>query len=145
MFVPVEAAFLEALRRDPGLYDFAFGKKIILVGPSNLLASLRLVAQIWRTEAQTTNAKAIADRGAALYDKFVGFTEDLARVGDHLDRAQKAQHDAVRKLAQGPGNLVRQAEMLRDLGVAPSKKLPPALKDTSLPDEAAGQGDEQAP
>src|SRR5690606_39292782 len=73
MFVPVEAAFLEALRRDPGLYDFAFGKKIILVGPSNLLASLRLVAQIWRTEAQTTNAKAIADRGAALYDKFVGF------------------------------------------------------------------------
>ena len=145
MFVPVEAAFLEALRRDPGLYDFAFGKKIILVGPSNLLASLRLVAQIWRTEAQTTNAKAIADRGAALYDKFVGFTEDLARVGDHLDRAQKAQHDAVRKLAQGPGNLVRQAEMLRDLGVAPSKKLPAALKDTSLPEEAAGPGDEQAP
>ena len=145
MFVPVEAAFLEALRRDPGLYDFAFGKKIILVGPSNLLASLRLVAQIWRTEAQTTNAKAIADRGAALYDKFVGFTEDLARVGDHLDRAQKAQHDAVRKLAQGPGNLVRQAEMLRDLGVAPSKKLPAGLKDTSLPEEAAGPGDEQAP
>ena len=145
MFVPVEAAFLEALRRDPGLYDFAFGKKIILVGPSNLLASLRLVAQIWRTEAQTTNAKAIADRGAALYDKFVGFTEDLARVGDHLDRAQKAQHDAVRKLAQGPGNLVRQAEMLRDLGVAPSKKRPAALKDTSLPEEAAGPGDEQAP
>lgn len=135
MFVPVEAAFLEALRRDPGLYDFAFGKKIILVGPSNLLASLRLVAQIWRTEAQTRNAKAIADRGAALYDKFVGFTEDLGRVGEHLDRAQKAQHDAVRKLAQGPGNLVRQAEMLRDLGVAPSKKLPAALKDASLPDE----------
>lgn len=145
MFVPVEAAFLEALRRDPGLYDFAFGRKIILVGPSNLLASLRLVAQIWRTEAQTTNAKAIADRGAALYDKFVGFTEDLARVGDHLDRAQKAQHDAVRKLAQGPGNLVRQAEMLRDLGVAPSKKLPAALKDASAPDEDADQGDGETP
>tara|TARA_R110002020_G_scaffold86363_16_gene212814 strand:- start:908 stop:2248 length:1341 start_codon:yes stop_codon:yes gene_type:complete len=145
MFVPVEAAFLEALRRDPALYDFAFSKKIILVGPSNLLASLRLVAQIWRTEAQTTNAKAIADRGAALYDKFVGFTEDLGRVGDHLERAQKAQHDAVRKLAQGPGNLVRQAEMLRDLGVAPSKRLPAALKDASLPDEGAGQGDEEAP
>lgn len=145
MFVPVEAAFLEALRRDASLYDYAFARKIILVGPSNLLASLRLVAQIWRTEAQTSNAKAIADRGAALYDKFVGFTEDLARVGDHLDRAQKAQHDAVRKLAQGPGNLVRQAEMLRDLGVAPSKKLPSALKDTSLPDSGAGQGDGEAP
>lgn len=145
MFVPVEAAFLEALRRDPGLYDFAFNKKIILVGPSNLLASLRLVAQIWRTEAQTRNAKAIADRGAALYDKFVGFTEDLGRVGDHLERAQKAQHDAVRKLAQGPGNLVRQAEMLRQLGVAPSKKLPAALQDASAPDEGADQGDEEAP
>lgn len=145
MFVPVEAAFLEALRRDPGLYDFAFNKKIILVGPSNLLASLRLVAQIWRTEAQTRNAKAIADRGAALYDKFVGFTEDLGRVGDHLERAQKAQHDAVRKLAQGPGNLVRQAEMLRQLGVAPSKKLPAALQDASAPDEGTDQGDEDAP
>ncbi|KFL37673.1 DNA recombination protein RmuC [Arenimonas donghaensis] len=145
MFVPVEAAFLEALRRDPGLYDFAFGKKIILVGPSNLLASLRLVAQIWRTEAQTTNARAIADRGAALYDKFVGFTEDLGKVGEHLERAQKAQHDAVRKLAQGPGNLVRQAEMLRDLGVAPTKKLPAALKDASLPDEGGGPEDVEAP
>ena len=145
MFVPVEAAFLEALRRDPGLYDFAFGKKIILVGPSNLLASLRLVAQIWRTEAQTTNARAIADRGAALYDKFVGFTEDLGRVGEHLDRAQKAQHDAVRKLSQGPGNLVRQAEMLRELGVAPSKKLPAALKDASAPDEGGDQGDGETP
>ena len=145
MFVPVEAAFLEALRRDPGLYDFAFGKKIILVGPSNLLASLRLVAQIWRTEAQTTNAKAIADRGPALYDKFVGCTEDLARVGDHLDRAQKAQHDAVRKLAQGPGNLVRQAEMLRQLGVAPSKKLPAALQDTSAPDEDGADDGSDAP
>ncbi len=145
MFVPVEAAFLEALRRDASLYDYAFARKIILVGPSNLLASLRLVAQIWRTEAQTRNAKAIADRGAALYDKFVGFTEDLGRVGEHLDRAQKAQHDAVRKLAQGPGNLVRQAEMLRDLGVAPSKKLPASLKDASAPDEGAGQGEEEAP
>ena len=145
MFVPVEAAFLEALRRDPGLYDFAFGKKIILVGPSNLLASLRLVAQIWRTEAQTTNARAIADRGAALYDKFVGFTEDLGKVGEHLERAQKAQHDAVRKLAQGPGNLVRQAEMLRDLGVAPTKKLPAALKDASLPDEGGATGHGEPP
>lgn len=145
MFVPVEAAFLEALRRDPGLYDYAFERKIILVGPSNLLASLRLVAQIWRTEAQNRNAKAIADRGAALYDKFVGFSEDLAKVGDHLEKASRAQHDAVRKLSEGPGNLVRQAEMLRKLGVAPSKKLPAALKDASLADESGDPGDEQAP
>ena len=127
MFVPVEAAFLEALRRDPALYDYAFERKIILVGPSNLLASLRLVAQIWRTEAQNSNAKAIAERGAVLYDKFVGFAEDLGKVGEALERAQKAQQDALGKLSTGKGNLVRQAEMLRKLGVAPSKRLPPTL------------------
>lgn len=135
MFVPVEAAFLEALRRDPELYDFAYARKIILVGPSNLLASLRLVAQVWRTEAQNANARAIAERGAALYDKFVGFVEDLGKVGEALDRAQKAQQDALSKLSTGRGNLVRQAEMLRKLGVAPSKKLPPALAADT--DEAA--------
>lgn len=131
MFVPVEAAFLEALRRDPALYDYAFERKIILVGPSNLLASLRLVAQIWRTEAQNSNAKAIAERGAVLYDKFVGFAEDLGKVGEALDRAQKAQQDALGKLSSGRGNLVRQAEMLRKLGVAPSKRLPAALQDAA--------------
>ncbi len=137
MFVPVEAAFLEALRRDPELYDFAFSRKIILVGPSNLLASLRLVAQIWRTEQQTNNAKAIAERGAVLYDKFVGFVEDMGRVGEALDRAQKAQHDAVQKLSQGKGNLVGQAEKLRKLGIAPSKKMPLSLQDLSSPDDDA--------
>jgi DNA recombination protein RmuC len=129
MFVPVEAAFLEALRRDPQLYAYAFERKIILVGPSNLLASLKLVAQIWRTEHQNANAKAISDRASKLYDKFVLFAEDMSRVGEALDRAQKAQQDAVSKLSTGHGNLVRQAEMLRKLGVAPSKKLPAALQD----------------
>ncbi len=129
MFVPVEAAFLEALRRDPQLYAYAFERKIILVGPSNLLASLKLVAQIWRTEHQNANAKAISDRASKLYDKFVLFAEDMGRVGEALDRAQKAQQDAVSKLSTGHGNLVRQAEMLRKLGVAPSKKLPAALQD----------------
>lgn len=129
MFVPVEGAFLEALRRDPSIYDFAFGRKIILVGPSNLLASLRLVAQIWRTEQQNRNAHAIAERAATLYDKFVGFVEDLTRVGDALERAQGMHRHALAKLSQGRGNLVRQAEMLRELGVAPTKQLPPGLLD----------------
>ena len=140
MFVPVEAAFLEALRRDPDLYDFAFAKKIILVGPGNLLASLRLVAQIWRTEAQNANAKAIAERGAALYDKFVGFIDDLGKVGDALKRAQNAHDDALRKLSRGPGNLARQAEMLRKLGVAPSKRLPASLQAAIDPDDESEAG-----
>ncbi|MBW8368014.1 MAG: DNA recombination protein RmuC [Arenimonas sp.] len=129
MFVPVEAAFLEALRRDPQLYGYAFDRKIILVGPSNLLASLKLVAQIWRTEHQNANAKAISDRASKLYDKFVLFAEDMLKVGDALERAQKAQQDAVSKLSTGHGNLVRQAEMLRKLGVSPTKRLPASLQD----------------
>src|SRR5690606_30953872 len=149
MFVPVEAAFLEALRRDPDLYDYAYARKIILVGPSNLLASLRLVAQVWQTEAQNRNAKAIAERGAALYDKFAGFSEDMARVGEALGRAQKAHDDALAKLSQGRGNLLRQVEMLRKLGVAPSKKLPPALEAAAdaaedLADQAGDEGGEGA-
>ena len=129
LFVPVEAAFLEALRRDPQLYAYAFERKIILVGPSNLLASLKLVAQIWRTEHQNANAKAISDRASALYDKFVGFADDMLKVGESIKRAQDLHGAAIDKLSQGRGNLVRQAEMLRKLGVAPSKKLPAALQD----------------
>lgn len=140
MFVPVEAAFLEALRRDPELYEYAFSRRIILVGPSNLLASLRLVAQIWRTEQQNSNAKAIAERGAILYDKFVGFIEDIGKVGEALDRAQRAHQSALGRLSQGRGNLVRQAEMLRDLGVAPGKRLPAGLMDDRAdPDDEAGE------
>lgn len=138
MFVPVEAAFLEAMRRDDSLYDDAFQRKIILVGPGNLLASLRLVAQIWRTEQQSNNAKAIADRAATLYDKFVGFTEDMGKIGEAIRRAETLHQSALDKLSQGRGNLVRQAEMLRELGVAPSKRLPASLQDVSDPENDNG-------
>ncbi len=138
MFVPVEAAFLEALRRDPDLYEFAFARKIVLVGPSNLLASLRLIAQIWRTEQQNSNARKIAERGALLYDKLVGFVEDMGKLGEALDRAQRTHQTALGKLSQGKGNLLRQAETLRELGVAPNKRLPANLLDDR--DAAGGDG-----
>ncbi len=131
MFVPVEGAFLEALRRDKDLYDDAFHRKIVLVGPGNLLASLRLVAQIWRTEQQNRNAQLIADRAANLYDKFVGFVDDMGKLGDALDRALKQHQSALGKLSQGKGNLVRRVEELRRLGVSPSKRLPQPLLDAS--------------
>ncbi|MBS7455875.1 DNA recombination protein RmuC [Coralloluteibacterium stylophorae] len=141
MFVPIEAAFLEAVRADTSLYDTAFKQKIILVGPGNLLASLKLIGQIWRTEDQNRNAKAISDRAAALYDKFVGFVEDLDRIGDALGRAQKAQQDALGKLTQGRGNLVGQVEKLRRLGAAPKKQLAQPLLD-AVGDDADGDADE---
>src|SRR5690606_40320992 len=147
MFVSVEGAFLEALRRDPALYDDAHKRRIILVGPSNLLASLRLVAQIWRTEDQNRNAQLIADKAGAMYDKFVGFVDDLSKLGDHLDRAMRAQQQALGKLARGRGNLVRRAEELRQLGVAPGKQLPASLLDQSDSREPGNDGgpDECAP
>lgn len=143
LFVPVEGAFLEALRRDPSLYDDAHKRRIILVGPSNLLASLRLVAQIWRTEDQNRNAQLIADKAGAMYDKFVGFVDDLTKLGDHLDRAVRAQQAALGKLARGKGNLVRRAEDLRQLGVAPGKQLPSTLLDQS--EAGTGNGANSGP
>jgi len=131
LFVPVEAAFLEALRADPQLYDDAFKQRIVLVGPSNLLATLRLVGHIWRSDQQNKNARSIAERAGLLFDKFVGFVADLENVGDALDKAQKAQRAALAKLSQGKGNLVRQTELLRSLGVAPAKRLPERLLDVS--------------
>lgn len=129
MFIPVEAAFLEAVRRDAALYDDAFARRIVLVGPSNLLASLQLVAQMWRTDQQNRNTQKIMDRAAALYDKFVGFVDDLDKVRKQFDTARGTLDGAYAKLATGRGNLVRRAEELRKLGLSPGKRLPAALAD----------------
>lgn len=149
MFVPVEGAFLEGLRRDGSLYDDAFRRRIIAVGPGNLLASLRLVAQVWRTEEQNRNARLIAERAGALYDKFVGFIDDMGRLGDALDRAQRVHQAALGKLAHGRGNLVRRAEQLRQLGVSPGKQLPEGLLRQSdglaSGDQARPEADDVAP
>lgn len=136
MFVPVESAVLEALRRDTALYEDAFARKIIIVGPSNLLASLRLIAHLWRTDQQTRNAEFVFKRAAALYDKFVGFVEDVENVGNAIDRAHKSQQAAMNKLVRGRGNLVRRAEELRQLGAAPGKAISQALLDEA--DDDAG-------
>jgi DNA recombination protein RmuC len=127
MFVPVEAAFLEALRHDPALYEDAFARKIVMVGPSNLLASLRLIAHLWRTDQQTRNAELVFKRAAAMHDKFVGFVDDLEDVGIAIDRALKMQHSAMNKLVRGKGNLIRRADELRQLGAATAKQLPQKL------------------
>lgn len=123
MFIPVEAAFLEAVRRDSSLYDDAFARRIVLVGPSNLLASLQLVAQMWRTEQQNRNTQKIMERAASLYDKFVGFVGDLDKVRAQFQTAQNTLDGAWNKLSTGKGNLVRRAEELRKLGVSPAKRL----------------------
>ncbi len=129
MFVPIEAAFLEAMNFDPEIYDFAFQKKVILLSPATLLAALKLVQNIWRQEEQNRNAQQIARQGAVLYDKFAGFVDDLQKVGTQLDTTRRTYDDAFRKLSTGRGNLLSAAEKLRELGVQPGKKLPASPDD----------------
>ncbi len=123
MFMPVEPAFGVAVQSDPELFNFAWEKRIVIVSPTTLLATLRTVASIWRHERQTRNALEIAKQGGKLYDKFEGFLKDLEKVGVNLDRAKEAYGDAHKKLVSGRGNLVGQVEKLKELGAKATKAL----------------------
>jgi len=135
MFVPIEPAFLLALKTAPNLYQEALSKNIVLVCPSTLMATLRTVAHLWRQDHQNRNALEIAKQCGALYDKFVGFVDDLEKLGQRLDQAQTSYHDAFSKLKSGKGNLIRTAEKVRELGVKPSKNLPTPLIESSTDPE----------
>ena len=129
LFVPIEPAFMLAVASDRDLFMDAWNRNVLLVSPSTLLFVVRTVAHLWRQEAQSRNAQEIAKRGAELYDKFVGFVEDMNSLGNRLKQAQSHYDDAYGKLSVGRGNLVGQAQKLRQLGVKPSKSLAPALVD----------------
>ena len=131
MFIPIEPAFLLALKTAPNLYQEALAKNIVLVCPSTLMATLRTVAHLWRQDHQNKNALEIARQCGALYDKFVGFVDDMEKLGQRIDQAQTSYHDAFSKLKTGKGNLIRTAEKVRELGVKPSKTLPTGLLDSS--------------
>jgi DNA recombination protein RmuC len=131
MFIPIEPAFLLALKTAPNLYQEALAKNIVLVCPSTLMATLRTVAHLWRQDHQNKNALEIARQCGALYDKFVGFVDDMEKLGQRIDQAQTSYHDAFSKLKTGKGNLIRTAERVRELGVKPSKTLPTSLLDST--------------
>jgi DNA recombination protein RmuC len=131
MFIPIEPAFLLALKSAPNLYQEALAKNIVLVCPSTLMATLRTVAHLWRQDHQNKNALEIARQCGALYDKFVGFVDDMEKLGQRIDQAQTSYHDAFNKLKTGKGNLIRTAEKVRELGVKPSKTLPTGLLDST--------------
>lgn len=129
MFVPNEPAYLLALQKDPDLWHYAYNKKILLISPTNLIAALKLIEDLWKREYQNRNAQEIADRGAALYDKLVNFVESFSTVGDQLTRAQVTYDTAFGQLSKGRGNLIGQAEKLKDLGLKSKKNLPASLVD----------------
>ncbi|MFW6019917.1 MAG: DNA recombination protein RmuC [Bacteroidales bacterium] len=124
MFVPNEPAYLVALQNDPDLWHYAYNKRILLISPTNLIAALKLIVDLWKREYQNQNAQAIADRGKALYDKFVNFVNNLNDLGKHIQKTQESYDEALGKLKYGKGNLIGQAEKLRNLGIKSQKNIP---------------------
>ena len=135
MFIPIEPAFMLAISSEGDLWQEAWKRNVLLVSPSTLLFVVRTVAHLWRQEQQSRNAQEIANRGAELYDKLSGFVEDLEGLGIKLQQAQKAYDGAYSKFTAGRGNVIRQAEMLKELGVKPAKSLPQKMLDAALTDE----------
>ena len=123
LFMPIESSFSTAIQADNELYNFAWDRKIVIVSPTTLLATLRTIASIWKQERQTRNALEIAERAGRLYDKFTGFTEDLLKVGSKLIDSKNSYDDAMKKLSEGSGNLVSSVEKLKTLGAKTSKTI----------------------
>jgi DNA recombination protein RmuC len=127
MFMPIEGALAVALEHDSSIYDNAFKNKILLVGPTTLLVAMRAVENVWKYERQNQNAQEIARRAGAMYDKFVGFSEDLMKISKQIDGIQGSFSAARNKLSDGKGNLVRQVEQLKELGAQTNKNIPKGL------------------
>jgi DNA recombination protein RmuC len=127
LFIPIESSFSVAVREDQELFNFAWNNKIVIVSPSTLIATLMTISSIWKQENQTRNAIEIARQGGALYDKFVGFIDDLEKINRGIKSLEGAYGDAINKLSTGKGNLVSRAETIKKLGVKASKSLPEAL------------------
>ncbi|MFY0253082.1 DNA recombination protein RmuC [Chitinophaga sp. 30R24] len=136
LFIPIEPAYaLAIMQPEEELYDFAFRKRIILVSVPSLLATLRVIDNMWRLDRQNKNAEEIVKQGSALYDKFVGFAEDMSKIGEQLKRSQDAYEGAMNKLTTGNGNLVGRAEKMRKLGLDNKKVLSRELTERELPEE----------
>ncbi|MDD3488542.1 MAG: DNA recombination protein RmuC [Paludibacter sp.] len=130
MFIPVEASFSAAVQGDSELFAYAWERKIVIVSPTTLLATLRTISSIWKQENQTRNAQEIARLSGSLYDKFIGFTEDMEKIKNNIDRASGAYNDAIKKMKDGNGNIIRTAEKIKELGAKTGNKtLPPSFSD----------------
>jgi len=123
MFVPIEPAYLAAIQGDTELWAYAYSKRILLVSPTNLIACLKLISDLWRREWQNKNAMEIVKRGEALYEKFVGFTNTFEDIGNSIRASQDKFDKALGQLKEGKGNLVSQAMQLKNLGLKSDKRI----------------------
>ncbi len=124
MFVPIETALLAALENDKELFVFAYNRNIALISPTTLIPTLKIIHTIWRQENQNKNAIAIADTGGKLYDKLVGFLNDLQDVGKSIDKAKNSYESAFKKVSTGKGNILNMAERMKEMGAKASKNIP---------------------
>jgi DNA recombination protein RmuC len=127
MFIPIEPAYLTAIQADQELWAYAYNKRILLISPTNLIAALKLVTDLWKRELQNRNALEIAKQGEKLYEKFIGFVDTMEDVGRHINKSQDAYQKAVGQLKDGRGNLVQQALRLKKLGVKSDKEIAAAM------------------
>lgn len=127
MFIPIEPAFLTAVQNDSQLWNYAYQKHVIMLSPTNLIAYLKLISDVWKRADQNKNAEEIARQAGALYDKFDGFVADLLKIGKKMDDAKGDYENAMKKLSSGRGNLVGSAQRLKQLGASTKKQLPEAL------------------
>lgn len=134
MFIPIESALIVALQRDPGLPEYALKHRVALLSPANFLATVRTVASVWQVHKQNTNAQDIARRAGLLYDKFVGFTDNLKTLGMRLDQARKSFDDAYGQLSSGAGNLVGHVDKLSKLGARHARQLEADLVEKAVGD-----------
>ena len=126
MFLPIEASFSVAVQGDSEIFAYAWERKIVIVSPTTLLATLRTISSIWKQENQTKNAQEIARLSGALYDKFIGFAEDMSKIKANIDRTSGAYDDAIKKMKEGSGNIIRTAEKIKELGAKTGNKSLPA-------------------
>lgn len=145
LFVPVEGAYSVALQAEPGLYQEAFDKNIALVSATSLWSTLRTVGTLWRQERQNANVQEIIRQASDLYDKFVGFSEELVKVGNQMDTAKRTYENSMKMLIEGKGNLVRRSESLRLLGLKNSKSVHPNLVDRALDGSASEEESTETP
>ena len=131
LFMPIEPAYMLAVQYDPNLWNYAYEKRILLISPTNLIAALRMISNLWRVEYQNKNAMEIARQSGDLYDKFTGFLEDLQDIGAKIDSSRRAYDASLNKLSTGKGNLIRRVEAIKSLGARAGKEIPKSLLDRS--------------
>ncbi len=143
-FIPIEPAYLLAMQADRQLWLESFKKKVLLVSPTNFIVCLKIIGDLWSRQKQNQNALAIVNQAERLYEKIIGFTESVDKIGSALDNANKHYNEAIKKFRDGKGNVASQIEKLKDLGLRSNKKLPQNLTNTeSDDDDTEGESTEE--